>query len=69
MDHQNSESAKNCARCGQEMTCGAQQKQCWCMNQTPLKTLPPYQDCLCPDCLELWRSKGADGFKELDALG
>ena len=50
-----------CESCGDEFTCGATLKGCWCMNvklsETTQKTLKSkFKKCLCKKCLEKFNS-------------
>lgn len=45
-----------CESCGEEFTCGASIKGCWCMkvtlsDETREEMKKEFNDCLCPDCL------------------
>ena len=46
-----------CESCGDEFTCGATLKGCWCMkvnltDEVREKLKTKFNDCLCPNCLE-----------------
>jgi hypothetical protein len=57
-----------CESCGNEFSCGASLKGCWCSEvtvsdatRTDLQRL--YKDCLCRKCLETMAAKGVDPLK------
>lgn len=50
-----------CESCGEEFTCGATLKGCWCMNveltdETREKLKSEFKNCLCKKCLEKFNS-------------
>jgi hypothetical protein len=57
--------ARVCESCGNEFSCGASLKGCWCSEvtvsdatRTELQGL--YKDCLCRECLEKMVAKGVN---------
>jgi hypothetical protein len=54
---------QTCESCGRELSCGAQQAECWCSAVTiapeRLAILREhFERCLCPDCLRLAATRG-----------
>ena len=50
-----------CESCGEEFTCGATLKGCWCMNveiteKTREQLKAEFKNCLCKNCLEKFNS-------------
>jgi hypothetical protein len=54
---ENSLETKICESCGQDFSCGAQSKTCWCFEvdlskETLTKLQEDFKSCLCRDCLD-----------------
>lgn len=56
-----------CAKCGENMTCEANAKHCWCMELTlPVETVQSwaeqYEGCLCAICIQELLTPGCMGI-------